>query len=321
MGFFGNLMNNYYYGKAGQGDYKVSDLPHTRWQLFWEMLKVRLSGLIRLNLMYFVAWIPAAIGIAIGVLSALGVLGNATEETIQSGQAANELYSLGFFTALLLFPAVGITGPFTAGISYVTRNWSRDEHAFIWTDFKDAIKENWKQSLPVSLITGVLPLLVLVSYTFYGDMAATQPFMIIPQVLVVMIAVLWSLAVTYMHPMIVSYRMRFRDVLRNAFLLAVARLPMSVGIRLLHTLPLAVVIAIAFFTNNYMWALLGLAGWYILLGFGLSRFVTASYTNAVFDKYINSRIEGAVVDRGLAKDTDDDDDWDGEEPGEQDQAE
>ena len=45
---FGKMMNRYYYGKSGKGDYTKEDLPQTRWQLFWEMLRVRLSGLIRL---------------------------------------------------------------------------------------------------------------------------------------------------------------------------------------------------------------------------------------------------------------------------------
>ena len=54
----------------------------------------------------------------------------------------------------------------------------------------------------------------------------------------------------------------------------------------------------------------------MLLGFGLSRFVTASYTNAVFDRFINSRIEGAVVNRGLNLQQDDDDDEDEDEDGE-----
>ena len=47
---FGKFMNNYYYGKAGKGDYRKEDLPRTRWQLFWEMLRVRFSGLVQLNL-------------------------------------------------------------------------------------------------------------------------------------------------------------------------------------------------------------------------------------------------------------------------------
>ena len=33
-----NLMNRYYYGKAGKADLTPDDLPTTRWQLFWETI-------------------------------------------------------------------------------------------------------------------------------------------------------------------------------------------------------------------------------------------------------------------------------------------
>ena len=56
---FGKLMNRYFYGKSGQEDFEKEDLPQNRWQLFWEMLRVRFSALLRLNLMYVVVWIPA----------------------------------------------------------------------------------------------------------------------------------------------------------------------------------------------------------------------------------------------------------------------
>ena len=107
--------------------------------------------------------------------------------------------------------------------------------------------------------------------------------------------------------MIVTYQMRLKDVLRNSFLLAIGRLPMSVGIRLLHCVPALIAFLVALYINPF-WAILGLAAYYIIVGFGLSRFVTASYTNGVFDRYINSRIEGAVVDRGLNTDPEDEDD-------------
>ena len=55
---FGKFMNNYYYGKSGKGDYNPEDLPRTRMQLFWEMLRTRLSALMRLNLIYVLPWIP-----------------------------------------------------------------------------------------------------------------------------------------------------------------------------------------------------------------------------------------------------------------------
>ena len=42
----------------------------------------------------------------------------------------------------------------------------------------------------------------------------------------------------------------------------------------------------------------------ILLGFALSRFVGASFTNGVFDRVLNARIEGAQVGRGLYNEDD-----------------
>lgn len=308
---FGKFMNNYYYGKSGKGDYNKEDLPTTRWQLFWEMLRVRLSGLCRLNLMYLVAWLPTMLVLMFGITGILTGLMGEDGELVANADVL--LMGMVQTTLLLLVPCITITGIATPGVAYVTRNWSRDEHAFIWSDFKDAVKLNWKQGVLTALITGILPLAVWVGWDFYGEMAATtSAWMIVPQVLVLMIGILWSLAVTYMHPLIVTYQLKFKDVLRNAFLLAIARLPMSVGIRLLHCLPILIALALALVVNP-LYCVMGLFLYYALIGFGLSRFITASFTNAVFDKYINSQIEGAVVNRGLNTEVEDDDFDDEEE--------
>ena len=308
---FGKFMNNYYYGKSGKGDYNKEDLPTNRWQLFWEMLRVRLSGLCRLNLMYLVAWLPTMLVLLFGITGILTGLMGEDGELVANADVL--LMGMVQTTLLLLVPCITITGIATPGVAYVTRNWSRDEHAFIWSDFKDAVKLNWKQGVLTALITGILPMAVWVGWDFYGEMAATSSvWMIVPQVLVLMIGILWSLAVTYMHPLIVTYQLKFKDVLRNAFLLAIARLPMSVGIRLLHCLPLVIAVLLALVVNP-LYCVMGLFFYYALIGFGLSRFITASFTNAVFDKYINSQIEGAVVNRGLNTEVEDDDFDDEEE--------
>ena len=65
---FGKMMNRYYYGKSGKGDYTKEDLPETRMQLFWEMLSVRFTSLFKLNLLYMLAWIPAMIVIGRGLI-------------------------------------------------------------------------------------------------------------------------------------------------------------------------------------------------------------------------------------------------------------
>ena len=214
---------------------------------------------------------------------------------------------------LYLIPCIAITGPFQAGMAYVTRNWSRDEHAFVWSDFKDAFKDNWKQALGVSLITGVVPLLMLVSYRFYGAMASDNVLFIVPQMLVLTIGGLWMLALVFLYPMMVSYKVRFWALIKNSFLLAVGRLPQTLAVRLIMLVPTIIVGLLLFYTPYGLYALMGLAGYYLLIGNGLARFVYASFASAVFDKFINPNIEGAVVNRGIVDpdsldDEDDDED-------------
>lgn len=333
---FGKFMNNYYYGKSGKGDYTPEDLPKTRWQLFWEMLRVRLSALSRLNLIYMLPWIPTML--VIGML-AFYVLTMGAAPTVEQSitnadgtvttqivavemteeerlalleQQAALLPGMLQLALIILVPCIAITGPWTAGVTWVTRNWARDEHAFIWSDMKDAMKNNWKPALGLSAITGVVPFLAYLCWQFYGELAVNNWLMVIPQMLTLMVALLWALAVTYAYPMLVSYKMSFATIIRNSFLLAVGRLPFSVGIRLLHLVPVALAVLL-FFLFGAIWVPLLLVAYYVLIGFALSRFVTASYTNAQFDKFINSRIEGAQVNRGLAEEEDEDYDEEEEE--------
>ena len=58
---FGRMMNNYYYGKSGKGDFRKEDLPQNRRQLFSDTLRTRLSALCRLNLLYMLIFLPAMI--------------------------------------------------------------------------------------------------------------------------------------------------------------------------------------------------------------------------------------------------------------------
>lgn len=318
---FGKAMNRYYYGKSGQGDFNRDDLPTNRWQLFWEMLRVRFSGIMRLNLMYVVCWLPAIIVIGRFFAFALTGLDSVSQLQVQAqtGEITMEFFneqfalyaqalkSLLFQTLLWLIPAVAITGPFTAGVSYVTRNWARDEHAFIWSDFIDAVKANWKQALITSLITGLMPTVVYVCNMYYGGMAAGNAIFVIPQVLCWLIGIIWSLMVIYIYPLMVTYDLKYKDVLRNALLLSIARLPFSAAVRIGSLVPAIITAALVYLLTQYSFIILLVFGaYYVLLGFGLSRFITASFTNGVFDKYINPNIEGAQVNRGLYNEDEDD---------------
>ena len=325
---FGKFMNNYYYGKSGKGDYQKDDLPRTRWQLFWEMLRVRFAGLFRLNIVSVIAWLPAMyvlIQLMSNLFNIAGVAQTvemdpsaATPEQLELVQNLRPLYnSVIMRSLLLLVPAIAITGPFQAGMAYVTRNWARDEHAFVWSDFKDALIANWKQSLVISFITGLVPLIVYVGYQFYGDMGQQNLLFVVPQMLTAMLGLVWTLALVYFYPMMVTYKLNLRTLLRNALLLSIGRLPQTAGARLVMLVPTLLALAVSWFMPAYtIYALMVLAGYYLLIGNALARFVYASLSNAVFDKFINTRLEGVQINRGLAKEEDIDDGMDDDEDSE-----
>ena len=239
----------------------------------------------------------------------------ATPEQLELVQNLRPLYnSVIMRSLLLLVPAIAITGPFQAGMADVTRNWARDEHAFVWSDFKDALIGNWKQSLVISFITGLVPLIVYVGYQFYGDMGQQNMLFVVPQMLTAMLGLVWTLALVYFYPMMVTYKLNLRTLLRNAFLLSIGRLPQTAGARLVMLVPTLLALAISWFIPAYtIYALMVLAGYYLLIGNALARFVYASLSNAVFDKFINTRLEGVQINRGLAKEEDIDEGADDDE--------
>ncbi|HPF86427.1 MAG TPA: YesL family protein [Candidatus Limiplasma sp.] len=322
---FGKLINNYLYGKSGKGDYTKDDLPTTRGQLFKEMLRVRLSGLTRLNLLYMLSWLPAMLIIAYHLILAYTALSDMAEANIlysegtlaladmqsQISTDVDALKSIAMFCLLFFVPAITITGPFTPGLCYVTRNWARDEHAFIFSDFKDAVKENWKQGLLTGFITGLVPIVAYVCWDFYGSMASdSSSLYVVPQMLTLLLALIWLMSLIFTYPLMVSYKLTYPQLIRNSLLLTIGRLPQTILFKLITLVPVLIALAVSIFTSYYVWAVGLTFLYYVLFGFAFSRFISASFTNAVFDKYINSKIDGAQVDRGLYKSDDDDDEDD-----------
>lgn len=303
MGFFDRL----YYGKAGKADYTTDDLPKNRFQLFFEVLRVRFWSLMRVNLMQVVFWIPFIFWTYLNLAALLSIDPAAADATAQI-QGYLQMYLLG------LIPCIAITGPSSAAAAYVTRNWARDQHSFVWSDYKDAFKDNWKQALAVSTITGLLPSVLYYGNSFYGGMAAQNFLFFIPQALILLVAIVWVLMLPLLYPLMASYELRFKHLLQNALLIALARLPHMIGVRLLTAIPVVILAVSTYFFFN-IWVIFAVLIYYIFFGFAFSRLIYASVANGFFDKFINSRIEGVEINRGLYKDDDDDDD---EEDGEAD---
>lgn len=302
MGFFDRL----YYGKAGKRDYSEMDMPKTRVSLFFLVLKDHFFDVCKVNLLQLVFWLPFLAWtyinfVAIQSLDMIAMLEqeNGTQTLISTIGSYLMMWLIG------LVPCIAITGPSSAGAAYVMRNWARDQHVFLFSDFKDAIKGNWKQGLGVSLITSIVPVAAYTAFTYYGGIALSNVLMILPMILVFLTLLLWTLMLPLLYPMMVGYELRFKDLLRNALLMAVGRLPQMIAARLITFIPMAVLLIGGLYFGNVT-VILIITMYYIFFGFAFSRLVYASFANGVFDQFLNSKIEGAPVRQGLRPQTDED---------------
>lgn len=285
-----DLFNNYFYGKPGKRDFTEDDLPSTRLELFKAVLSVRRGGMINLNWLYLLIWIPAVLWTLINLLQLL---------TIEDAAMYPSLL-LTYLT--ILAPLIAITGPFNAGISYVMRNWARDEHSFPFLDFKRGMKENWRQALLLGVINGLLPLVVYVCVYFYSGMAKANPLFYLPIALLLAAAALWVLSTQWMPTMMVSYRLRFGQLLRNSVIITVAALPKAALCKLITlALPIALLLGYLLLPQVLKWLLPICIIAYAVFMLSFNKLVTASFANALCEKYINANIDGAPVDIGLRR--------------------
>lgn len=285
------LMNNYLYGKAGKADFTPDQLPANRFELFLEMMRIHFSGLVAMNLFSVLISLPALVW---SVISYSALAYNA-EQMIASGQGpTSALDSTVLLYLLLMIPCIMIITVFNTGVFYILRNWARDQHTFTVSDYKDALAANWKQALLLGLINGLSLPVVYIAYTYYGIMAVNGgSFWYVPQMLVVILLCVWWMANMLITPMMVTYEMSFKTLIRNGIVMTLGRLPWSL---LFWGLSVAIPAVILLFVP---YGVVIAALIYLLLGFSLTNFVYVSYANSCFDRFLNPRIEGAQVNMGL----------------------
>lgn len=295
MGLFSGMFS----GKSNRPDFTPDMMPKNRFELFFEMLKLNLFNLLKVNLMYFVFWIPFWIWTWMN----LNVL--LTYDSVEAFAVDGYMMVYALGAAL----CVMITGPAKCALKYITRNYARDEHVWLWSDFIGAIKANWKQGLALSVLNGLFLFLFVYGLSFYNNMAAATGSYVylFLQVLLVVLGVMFLLMNLYAWPMMVTYDLKFTQILRNSLVLAIGRLPQSVLFGLITIIPLI----IAGFWMPFLF-------WYFIIGYALASFVNCSYTNAAFDRFFNTRIEGAEVGRGMQKKAEDDDEWEDLDPDDED---
>ena len=300
MSFFSRFFGAGRYTRAASRDFRPEDLPDTRVKLFFDALGIRWSAMVGQNLLYLLFWLPAVIWSGVNLLTLVQMLVDAPA----GADMGARVYSLAFTYLLILWPLIAITGPATAGMSYVSRNWARGQHSFMVSDFWEHARKSWKQALCVSTITGALPVLLLFLWRFYGALAESMSgLFIIPEVIVLIAALLWLLMLQVVYTMMVTYKLTLRQLLGNAMRMALGKLPLFLGLRLLTSiLPLGIAFVFLYFPERSTFPLAIGGFFYLVFGLALNRLIYASLANALCEAYLNPSI-GAPVNIGMRSQT------------------
>lgn len=288
-----SLFKNYFYGKSGKPDFTQEDLPANRLLLFRDVLSVRRGSMMGLNLMYLLCWLPAIFWTFLNLMQ----LYQLEADPAALGAAVNNIF---YSWLLLLMPLIALTGPFNMGVSRVLRNWARDEHSFLLSDFAEALKSNWKQGLVFGCIHGAVPFVCYLCGDFYAAMAKQSPLFYLPLAIILAMGALWQLIAMILPTMIVTYRQSFSGLLKNAALMTLAALPKAILIHLTTlAAPLLIVALWMVFPAALGWATAAFAAAYAIILIAFNKLICASWANALCEKYLNPKIEGARTNIGL----------------------
>lgn len=190
---------------------------------FFDIIGRKFWKFIKINMLYALTIIPTFII----VLYLSGYLTNSAAVSLGGGDQNMALYFDVLFRTVItyLFVVFWGMGPATAGITYILRNFAREEHAWLWSDFKDAVKGNFKQSVIVFAVDVILMLVMYFAYEIYSNMGGMISNL---RYVIVILAILYTFMHFYIYPMMVTFKLSLKDIYRNAVLFALGRLPQNI---------------------------------------------------------------------------------------------
>ncbi len=256
--------------------------------VFFEILQRKFWNLIKVNLMFLLFNIPALI---LGMFILLAFFPNILPNAFESADSLINDIIIKFIllTVMMCVPMV-TTGPAQAGFTYILRNYAREEHAFIWSDFKENALKNFKQSLIVSTINFAATFIVLFTIRMYSMLIDVGYLANLPGTIglgiMVMVLIVFACMNIYIYPMMVTFDLNLKQLYKNALIFAVIKFIPNIGILLLN----ALLIFLTFGLIIPFGQVLGFIP-YIFLTLSLTGFITNFYAYPKLKKFMLSRIE------------------------------
>lgn len=214
--------------------------------LYWDIVFRKFTKLMGLNAAYMVAsalflviayvflstFVINGFGIDLSIEQTAADLAARAGSEFTADDIQQTLYvAMRFMITILLFNYLG-AGPVSASYAYITRCYTKGQHAWLFSDGWDKIKENFKYSIIISIIDILVIFLGMNAVAFYGGMAATSAgpmasaFAMVKAFTVVLL-VIYAMIHTYLYQIMVTYECKFSELWKSAVIMTLAKLPIN----------------------------------------------------------------------------------------------
>ncbi len=282
MGFLG--YGNY--NKPGPGIEKNEPEKRAVFK-FFELYFRKFWKIMNIALIYFFAAIPVFVIVFAASffveLSFMNLNGGAMIDLLQG----EYMYVVFLYDMLISFVFVAFigAGPASAGLNYVLGCFADDCHTFIWQDFRDKFKENFKQSLLVFVIDLIVFVLLSFAFIIYYSFGGAIGYI---RYIIAVIGVIFAAMHLYIYPMLVSYELKIKDIYKNAFILTMGKLPVNLIL-------LAIIIFLHYALFNILSGLKLMIPIYILgegfLLYGITGFIASFRAESMFKRFFKVKGE------------------------------
>ncbi|HOJ09015.1 MAG TPA: hypothetical protein PK733_00275 [Clostridiales bacterium] len=260
--------------------------------VFFEIYFRKFWNLVKINLMFNLFNLPALLAVLFGTMYLI-------QGQITDDPAMDLMTRFIIGSVVICIPLITV-GPAQAGFTYILRNYSREEHAFLWWDFKDTAISNFKQSLIISVIDFFAFILFGIVVNFYFKYTANNnmimTLMVFARTIIILAFLIYLMMHMYIYPMLVTFKLNLRQLYRNALIFSLAKFFPNLGILILCT----ALVLLSFYFNT-------------LIGIILFIFLTVSTIGLIINFYIYPKLKRYMIDKVADEDTEVDEDEDYED--------
>lgn len=280
----------YNYNRPGKG-VDPNAPKKTGFFLFWELLGRKIFSYILINLIYFVLVSPIVMYLYFAFYGWLVSIGTINTETVLS--VVLELFRViaTFVPSALHIPLLVLSlllyGPFTCGMTYILRNFAREEHAWVSDLFRKSF-DNVKQGLFFGVLDILATAVLIINFNYStligADSTAMTLFGVFLRYFSIVLYVLYFFMRYYFYQMVVTANLKISAILKNGWLFAI----LGLGRNIIATIAIVLSAALMMFIHPIV-ELITVP----LIGFSFCGLIAVFTTYPIIEKYIVKPVRDA----------------------------